>query len=196
VKFIFGLGNPGTQYSKTRHNVGFLFLDHLARKHALEFKAGKGKYIYSVFTLNNEEIYLIKPSTYMNLSGDAIVQFLNTFASNHPKTGEKNILPLINQSLIVYDDFNLPIGKVRFRPKGTDGGHNGIKSIIYRLNSDVFPRLRIGINAPVGSSIVDYVLGEFSTDDLIDCHLLFLKLEESISLWQNEGFDRVMNIYN
>jgi PTH1 family peptidyl-tRNA hydrolase len=183
VRAIFGLGNPGKKYQYTRHNIGYMIADYLSAYFDVPFKAGKGDYYFSEYTFNNERVLLIKPTTYMNRSGQAVEHVLRYF-------------PLSQEDLlIVYDDFNLPFGTIRFRPQGSDGGHNGIRSIIYHLHDDTFDRLRFGIGDDFHEA-VHHVLSTFSkteTDHLK--HLLEIS-RKGIEFWINNGMDDAMNQFN
>ncbi|MBE2255880.1 MAG: aminoacyl-tRNA hydrolase [Ignavibacteria bacterium] len=161
MKLIVGLGNPGSKYSLTRHNIGFIIADLFAERHNLNFSAGKGDFYFC----RSENFVLLKPTTYMNRSGSAVAEFL-----------ESNLLEL-SHILIIYDDFQIPLGSIRIRPSGTDGGHNGIADIIYRLESLDIPRMRIGIGKISESDdsaaqiikkdeYVDFVLSNFSQDEI------------------------------
>ena len=130
MKLIVGLGNPDNQYSLTKHNVGFWIVDELAKQRSLKFASGKGDYVIA----KDNQCMIIKPSTYMNNSGLAIKQLINYFGNVE-----------ISDLLVVYDDLDLNLGDLRFKPKGSDGGHNGLKSVIYHLDTNVFDRLKIGI---------------------------------------------------
>ena len=129
MKVIVGLGNPGDNYSSTKHNFGFWIIDKLVEQSSLKYKAGKGEY---VFAQSNEYVF-VKPTTYMNNSGIAIKQFLNYYKID------------VSNLIIIYDDIDIELGRMKFRAKGTDGGHNGIKSVIYHLETDSFDRLKLGI---------------------------------------------------
>jgi len=155
LRCIIGLGNPGKKYDLTRHNIGFIIIDSFASKHKLSFLPSKHNYYYSEAKIISSEFFLLKPTTYMNLSGVAVKDFLNEYPIN------------LEDILIIVDDINLPLGKIRIRKSGSDGGHNGLKSIIYHLQSDSFPRLRVGIGKNyVNSTIVNYVLEHFSSDEM------------------------------
>jgi peptidyl-tRNA hydrolase, PTH1 family len=153
VRIILGIGNPGRRYSFNRHNVGFMFLDYIAVKESLSFLPSKGDYYFTEGKVNNCEFNLIKPTTYVNDSGKAALQALQFNNSN------------IEDLLVIVDDLNLNFSEFRVRASGGDGGHNGIASIIYHLNSDKFPRIRIGINNAEKDSYVDFVLSDFSKDE-------------------------------
>ena len=155
MKLIVGLGNPGGEYRKTRHNVGFIFLNSFLSKEgiSLDKKKFKGEYIEYVSSKGNKAI-LLEPQTYMNLSGDSIIDFLRYF-----KIDVENVL-------VIHDDLDLDVSKIRIRSKGSSGGHNGLKSIIARLGTENFKRVRIGIGKDKNIPVVDYVLGKFSSDDM------------------------------
>lgn len=154
MRVIVGLGNPGKRYENTRHNIGYRVVSKLAEKHSLKFIKASSNYLLSKGKLE-EEFYLLLPLTYMNLSGRAIKEFKNS-----------NEFQLDNL-LVICDDINLPLGKLRLRSKGSHGGHNGLLSVISELDSTNFPRLRIGIGKNFKQSEqVDYVLSDFSSDEL------------------------------
>lgn len=149
---IVGLGNPGKEYAHTRHNVGFDIIDLLSNKYNISISRAKFKGEFGEGTIGNEKVILLKPTTYMNLSGESIREI-----SNFYKIPKENII-------VVYDDISLEIGKLRIRSKGSAGGHNGIKSIIANLSSDEFSRIKIGVGHPK-NDLVSFVLGKFSKDE-------------------------------
>ena len=153
MRIILGIGNPGRRYSFNRHNVGFMFLDYIAVKESLSFLPSKGDYYFAEGKVNNCKFNLIKPTTYVNGSGKSALQALLFNNSN------------IEDLLVIVDDLNLNFSEFRVRASGGDGGHNGIASIIYHLNSDKFPRIRIGVNNDEKDSYVDFVLSDFSKDE-------------------------------
>lgn len=147
---IAGLGNPGKEYEKTRHNVGFMALDILADNLNIKLNKVKFKGLIGEGKFNNEKLLLLKPYTYMNLSGESVADAVNFYK-----------IPL-NNLIIIYDDMDLPVGKLRIKPEGSSGGHKGMDSIIYNLSSDKFNRIRIGIGKPEGETdVVGHVLGKF-----------------------------------
>lgn len=167
---VVGLGNPGKKYELTRHNIGFIILNNFALKHNLCFKTKKN-YQYVEGSYGSSTFFLLKPTTYMNLSGLAVQEFLL-----YRKVDIENML-------VVFDDINLPLGKIRLRKSGSDGGHNGMKSIINSLGSNVFPRLRFGIgNKFDKGEMANYVLSRFSEDELIS---LKKNIDFSIELIEN-----------
>ena len=154
MKLIIGLGNPGKQYEFTRHNAGFLMVDYFANENNFEIKKFKNKALTAETNIGGEKVIFVKPQTFMNLSGESVREIVNFY-----KVNTKDIL-------VIYDDISLPLGRLRIRAKGTDGGHNGIKNIIYQLKTDEFPRVKIGVSGNGDKPLVDYVLGAFSKSDL------------------------------
>ncbi len=153
---IFGLGNPGRQYEKTRHNVGFLALDHIAKHHQLEFKSHKFNSLYAEATLQESKGFLIKPQTYMNLSGTSAREF-----STFYKVPTENII-------VIHDDIDLAFGQLKHKFRGGDAGHQGVRSIAEALGTLHFHRLRIGVGRPLTADIdvSDYVLSAFSREEM------------------------------
>lgn len=152
---IAGLGNPGREYVGTRHNIGFEVVDALCSKFDIKFNKEKFRAVFGSGTIAGEKVIVAKPQTYMNLSGESIRELAEWY-----KIDNENII-------IIYDDISLPVGKLRIREKGSAGGHNGIKNIIYQLNTDVFPRIKIGTGMPQNPEydIKDYVLGHFTKEE-------------------------------
>ena len=155
MKLIVGLGNPGREYAKTRHNVGFIFLNSFLSKEnlSLDKKKFKGQYCEYVSNKGHKAIFL-EPQTYMNLSGDSVIDFIKYY-----KISPQDIL-------VLHDDLDLDVSKIRIRSKGSSGGHNGIKSLIERLQTQEFKRVRIGIGKDSNIPVVEYVLGKFSNEDM------------------------------
>jgi len=154
VRAVLGIGNIGLRYQRNRHNAGFLILDYFAQNRSINFRAAKGDYYSCEGDLNQIHYFLIKPVNYVNNSGVAALQFLEKYKID------------ISDLLVVCDDVNMKMGKLRVRKSGGDGGHNGLASIIYHLNSDQFPRLRIGIGSDFDEGeLSSYVLDDFSKDD-------------------------------
>lgn len=180
---VIGLGNPGRRYYLTRHNAGFLFLDYLAKRFDIPFTPGKGDYYFSETVWKQQELLLIKPVTYMNRSGFAVRQVMEKFSID------------IKDLLIVYDDFQLPFGTIRFRVQGSDGGHNGIKSLIYELESDAFKRLKIGIGSEFSNS-VDFVLSPFSGMEIAELDNLFHIGFNGIGTLIDTDIEQAMSRYN
>lgn len=180
---IIGLGNPGRKYEFTRHNIGFRIVDRLAFKKNIPFKSAKGDYYFADAIKDGDRIILVKPATFMNNSGFAVGQVFKYFPIE------------IKDILIVCDDFNLPFGSIRFRSGGSDGGHNGLKSIIYHLHSNNFDRLRFGIGNDFTDSI-SFVLSKFSKSEEQKLNDLVEIAAESIECWMDEGINTTMNRYN
>jgi len=183
---IAGLGNPNKEYQYNRHNAGFIFLDYLVEKYNLVQFKNSNNYCYTNWFLNDEKIILIKPLTYMNLSGFAITNALSFFKIE------------LNNFIVIYDETALSFGNIRIREKGSDAGHNGIKNIIQNLGTDLFKRIRIGIGKPQNStSIKDYVLSDFSDEELERLKSeIFFKIEDSLKLIVNGKIKEAMNLYN
>lgn len=150
MKMIIGLGNPGTKYKETKHNVGFITLDEYAVQHRISFNKSKFESVYAETFSETEKIILMKPQTFMNESGRAVRPMMDYFDIT------------IEDIVVVYDDMDLPAGKIRLRQKGSAGGHNGIKSIIQHLGTTEFNRIRIGIDRPYpGQTVINHVLSSF-----------------------------------
>jgi peptidyl-tRNA hydrolase, PTH1 family len=154
IKAIIGLGNPGRRYAETRHNYGFLAVDRIAFLKRKEFTRGEGPYFQCEVEIGEHNLTLVKSTTYMNNTGRAAAEICN----------QMGITPA--QLLVIADDCNLPLGKIRYRPGGSDGGHNGLLSIIEHLQTDEFPRIRLGIGeTPEGKPREDFVLEEFALEE-------------------------------
>jgi peptidyl-tRNA hydrolase, PTH1 family len=171
---IIGLGNPGRQYEETRHNVGFMVIDRLAVATGSTFQASL-KWQSQLAKIPESGTLLLKPQTFMNLSGRSIHQIL----SFHKWTPE--------QMLVIYDDVALPLGTLRFREKGSAGGHNGIKSIIQHLGCDVFPRLKLGIGNSQPGEMVGHVLGKFSPDERPHLENMLATAIDAVQLSRSQG---------
>lgn len=183
---IIGLGNPGSKYAETRHNVGFLVLDEIARRHGLRLSKGQANSETARGPIGGAPSILAKPQTYMNNSGQAVGALARFYK-----------VP-IERVLIVYDDVALPIGTLRIREKGSAGGHNGIKDIIRHLGTEGFPRLRVGVDRPVevGRSQVEWVLGRFSKEDQKVIQEVVPRAAEAIETILRDGIAQAMNLYN
>lgn len=181
---IAGLGNIGTEYINTRHNIGFQTLDFLAEKHNVSFESAR--YAFTTkFKFKARTFVLIKPTTYMNLSGKAISYWL-----------EKEKLE-IDKLLVVTDDIALPLGKIRIRPKGSDGGHNGLANIIEMLGNSSFPRLRFGIGDTFMKGYqVDFVLGKWGEEEQEIVKDKIITASNAIKSFGTIGLSRTMNQYN
>ena len=183
---IVGLGNPGKNYEFTRHNAGFLTLDHIASELDTEINNLKNNARVADVVINNHRCLLVKPQTFMNNSGTAV----RDIAKFYKIPPEKII--------VVFDDISLPCGKLRIRRKGTDGGHNGIKSIIYHLNSDQFPRIKIGVGAKPNPEydLADWVLSKFGKDDTEQLKAAITKATEVLPFILDGEIDKAMNKAN
>lgn len=180
---VIGLGNPGDEYKNTRHNVGFDVIDLMASKYNVSVNRVKFKGVYGEINISSKKVILLKPSTYMNLSGECVQQ-----ASSFYKIPNENII-------IIYDDISLDVGKLRIRSKGSAGGHNGIKSIISNLSSDIFPRIKIGVGQPE-KALIPYVLGRFAGADRILVEKTFEASIKAVETIISKGSAEAMNEYN
>ena len=183
---IVGLGNPGKNYEFTRHNAGFLTLDHIASELDTEINNLKNNALVADVVINNHRCLLVKPQTFMNNSGTAV----RDIAKFYKIPPEKII--------VIFDDISLPCGKLRIRRKGTDGGHNGIKSIIYHLKSDQFPRIKIGVGAKPNPEydLADWVLSKFGKDDTEQLKVAITKATEVLPFILDGEIDKAMNKAN
>lgn len=185
MKLIVGLGNPGKEYEETRHNIGFKVIDLLSRKLDIPLANTKFKGIYGMGMKNGERVILLKPMTFMNLSGEAVRPIMDYY----------DIEP--ENLLVIYDELDLPVGKIRLRYKGSSGGHNGLKSIISHIGTQEFNRIRIGIGRPeLGVTTVDHVLGKFRKQEKGLVDETISRAAEASVLWLEKPFLEVMNIYN
>lgn len=183
---IVGLGNPGKKYEFTRHNAGFLCLDFFAQEQGVKIDRLKFKALIGEVRLGGKRCLLMKPQTFMNLSGEAVRE-----AAAFYKIAPENIL-------VIFDDISLDVGKLRIRRKGTDGGHNGIKSIIYQLAADEFPRIKVGIGAKPHPDydLADWVLTPFSKDELKKLRDVAEECCDAIELITAGNIDEAMNRHN
>lgn len=185
MKLIIGLGNPGSQYEKTRHNVGFHVVDFLATTYSMRWER-RGRAMIANGTIGIEKVVLVKPLTFMNNSGEAVGELVRWF----------KIEP--DDILVIYDELDLPMGQMRLRPQGSSGGHNGINSLISHLHTNQFPRLRVGIGRPANSRIdtVNYVLGVPAGEERIEIEISERKAAEAIPLYLEKGLEAAMNLLN
>ena len=182
---IAGLGNPTKQYEKTRHNVGFEVIDHLVDEYGIALDTAKHKGFYGKGRMEGQQVILLKPMTYMNLSGESVVQVANYF----------KILP--EDIIVIYDDINLDVGRLRIREKGSAGGHNGIKNIIAMLGTEEFPRIRVGVGMkPPKMDLADYVLSHFARDEEEIMELGYEKACKAAALMVQDEIGQAMNQYN
>ena len=183
---IAGLGNPGVQYENTRHNAGFMAVDTLAEKHGFEIKRLKFKSLTADAVIAGKRCLVMKPSTFMNNSGEAIVEAMNFYK-----------IPIENV-IICYDDISLEPGKLRIRRKGSDGGHNGIKSIIYLTGSQDFPRVKIGVGQKPSKEydLAGWVLGNFPSEDIPKMQEAAANACNAVETIVSGNIDKAMNLYN
>ncbi|MDG5789983.1 aminoacyl-tRNA hydrolase [Evansella sp. AB-P1] len=185
MKLVVGLGNPGNKFDQTRHNIGFEVIDKCLDQLSIDLDQSKFKGIYGYKKVGDVKLYLLKPMTYMNLSGESIIPLMKYY-----KIEKENLL-------VVYDDLDLPPGTIRLRQKGSHGGHNGIKSIISHLGSDQFNRIRVGIGRPSqGQPVPDYVLGKFNENERKFVDETVEKAANAVEAWTTNSFINVMNEYN
>lgn len=184
LSIIVGLGNPGDKYAYTKHNMGFLAVDRLALEYDIKIKKLKFKALYGEGLIGNKRVILVKPQTFMNLSGESVRDIFEWYK-----------LPIGNL-ILIYDDIDLPIGKVRIRPKGSAGTHKGMQSVVYLLNSDEFPRIRIGIGSETDKPIEDYVLTGFKPEELKTMSESVDRAAEAAADIVESGVVYAMNKYN
>ena len=190
MKVILGLGNPGRKYEATRHNVGWWVLDHLADVWHFEGWKRDGESMITTATVNGTRTRLIKPLTYMNLSGHVLKNYLRRPFWSPAK-----------DLLVVVDEVALPVGRMRIRARGSAGGHNGLRSVEAALGSQEYPRLRIGVGPSeerkhVFPNLADFVLAPFARDERDDIIAMYPRIEGAINTWMREGTERAMNAYN
>lgn len=185
MKLVVGLGNPGDAYEHTRHNFGFMVLDRLAARHGTSVDVKKKKSMIGRIKLGKERVMLLKPQTFVNLSGEAVL-YMASFLRIMPE----NIV-------VVCDDVNLPFGKIRVRKYGSSGGHNGIKSLIQFLRSDNFPRVRIGVGGPADQKkLENYVLERFTADEVRELDPIMEKACDAVELIVKGDIEKAMNSMN
>ena len=189
--YLIGLGNPGKKYSKSRHNIGFLLLENLAKKYNSNFLLKeKLKSSCSEFTINESTYKIFLPNTFMNNSGDAVRAIIDWYKIN------------LNQIFIIVDDKDLPLGKIRFRKKGGSGGHNGLKSIIEKLQTENFNRIRIGIGSPLSIkgrnnfNTISHVLGNISTEEKTVLDKVYIRVIESLEQLNTKKEEYIVNYLN
>ncbi len=184
IKLIVGLGNPGARYAHSRHNIGFLVADRFARAHALDFTRKRFNAQIAEGSVGGQRILLAKPQTFMNSSGEAVGKLFAFY----------KIAP--HDLLVVYDDLDLPLGKMRLRSRGSSGGHHGMESIIAHVGMSDFPRLRVGIGRPNPDADIDHVLGSFDADERVVMDETFTRAADAIDVWLTDGITAAMNKFN
>ena len=181
LRIIVGLGNPGRDYAETRHNVGFMVLDRLARRFGAEWKPDKAR---KGELAAGPGVLLIKPQTFMNCSGECVGPIMRYYKFEP------------EQVLVIYDDISFPVGTMKLRSSGSAGGHNGMKSLIAHLGGEKFPRIRVGIGAPGQKEMVGHVLGKFAPDERPLREECLAKAEEATAMMMREGFQAAANKFN
>lgn len=184
MKLIVGLGNPGKEYENTRHNIGFMVLDDYANKKKLTFTKSKDGGLYIKTCIENEEVILLKPQKYINLSGEVVIKFVKYYKIN------------IDDILIINDDLDIELGKYKLKYKGSSGGHNGLKNIELHLGTQQYKRLKIGISNNKLLDTKDYVLGKLSSDEKLKLQTVINISSEIIDDYLHINFDKLMNKYN
>lgn len=184
VKLIVGLGNPGKDYQGTRHNVGFEVIDALARRHGIHVRRRQNKALVGEGNIGGEHVILAKPLTFMNLSGEAVAGLVRRYRLN------------ASELIVVTDDVNLPLGRLRIRVRGSSGGHKGLRSIIHSLASEDFPRIRIGIGSSEQIDMVNYVLSRFNRSERRTIKEAVEKAADAVEVILSEGLEQAMNRFN
>ncbi|MDU5503571.1 MAG: aminoacyl-tRNA hydrolase [Anaerococcus vaginalis] len=183
--YIVGLGNPGLQYENTRHNAGFISIDYLARKYSIDVRKIKFKSLIGQGVISGHKVMLVKPQTYMNNSGEAIREIYKYFDFEHDKL------------IVIYDDIDIDFGSIRIRKKGSAGTHNGMKSIIYNLEFDDFPRIKVSVGKkPSYMDLANFVLSGFSKDEAKIIEQEVELASDAIEMILEEGIDKAMSMYN
>lgn len=183
--FIVGLGNPGLQYENTRHNAGFLTIDYLAKKHNIDVRKSKFKSLYGQGMIEGQKVMLIKPQTYMNNSGEAVREIRNFYKFD------------IDKLIVIYDDIDIDFGTIRLRKKGSAGSHNGMKSIIYQIQDDKFPRIKISIGKkPEYMDLANFVLSGFTQEEVKVIEDEIRLASKSIETILAYDLDKAMNDFN
>ena len=187
MKLIVGLGNPGREYRDTRHNVGFMVVDEIARRHGIDWASGPSQIAETLVgkRFGTEPLMLAKPLTYMNNSGESVAALARYFGVSQ------------DDLLVVVDEAALPFGRLRARARGSAGGHNGLKSIIERLGTNEFSRLRLGVGRGDGRrDLADHVLARFERGEQADLETLIARAADAAEMFAAEGISKVMNVYN
>ena len=181
---IAGLGNPGKKYENTRHNMGFLTIDRIAEKNDLQVKTIKHRALVGDGFISGHKVLLVKPQTYMNLSGESLREVMNYYNVD------------IEDLIVIYDDFDIETGSLRIRKKGSAGSHNGMKSVIYQLKNDGFPRVRVGIGKSGSLDWKDFVLGKVGGAESDAISQAISNAADAVECMISEGIDIAMNKYN
>lgn len=184
MKLIVGLGNPGKEYENTRHNIGFNFIDYFANK--INEKIDKEKFngLYKEIKINDEKVILLKPLSYINLSGEVVIKYLNYFKID------------IDDMLVISDDLDMPTGKIKLKQNGSSGGHNGLKNIAQNIGTEEFKRLKIGIANDKSMDTKDYVLGKITNDEKEKFESIKEEVKEILEEFSYLDFDKIMCKHN
>jgi PTH1 family peptidyl-tRNA hydrolase len=184
MKLIVGLGNPGKRYEKTRHNVGFWVIDRLSSTWDIPILKEKWKAIVGEGNVKGESVILMKPLTYMNLSGEAVRMAIDWLKLD------------IEDVLIIYDDLDISVGKMKLKQKGSSGGHNGIKSLIHHLKTEEFKRIKLGIGRPLHPQPIEsYVLSSFREEEMDEMNVIVDRAQDAVDYWLSYGFLKATNQY-
>lgn len=182
---IVGLGNPGIEYAATRHNIGFDMVTYLSDKYQIPLRGKEGKALTGKGLIEGQKVMLAQPQTYMNLSGESVRALMDYYKLE------------LEDLIVIYDDISLEVGQIRVRPKGSAGGHNGIKNIIQHIGTQEFARIKIGVGAkPEGGDLVKHVLGRFSKEEDEMIRDIFAMADEAVAAMLNEGIPAAMNLVN
>ncbi|MCX6378912.1 MAG: aminoacyl-tRNA hydrolase [Armatimonadetes bacterium] len=184
MKLIVGLGNPGTEYAGTRHNVGFDVVEYLAKRHGIAISKRNFKGVYGEGFIGTEKVLLLRPMTYMNLSGQAVSAICHFY-----KIATQDVL-------VILDDVAMDTGRLRLRYKGSAGGHNGLANIIQLMGTDEIPRVRVGVGASRQGDMVNHVLGKFRKEEKEEIEVAYQLASDAIEYAVREGFEKAMNRYN
>lgn len=184
MKMIVGLGNPGKKYEQTRHNIGFMIIDAFCEKHGIVLSQEKFQAIYTKTTVNGEDVLVVKPLTYMNESGQAVQALAHFY-----KLEKADII-------VVHDDMDLPVGKIRLRKSGSSGGQKGMASIIKHLSTQEISRIRVGVGKTEKANVVDYVLGKFPKEELALVEDSIVRSSNALTYALAHSFDETMNHFN
>ena len=181
---IVGLGNPGAEYQHTRHNVGFRVVDHLAAQYKIDTRSTEKRALVGYGKIGDVAVVLAKPITFMNLSGESVAPLLRMF----------ELTP--EDLIVIYDEMDLPLGRLRVRPDGSAGGHNGIKSLIQHLRTESFSRVRVGVGRPAQGNAIDHVLGKWTREELEPIAQAVQQAGEAVETIMTDGVQAAMNRFN
>lgn len=181
---IVGLGNPGKKYENTKHNIGFITLDYLAEKNEIKINKIKHKALVGEGFISGQKVLLVKPQTFMNLSGNSVQEIVNYYKID------------MQELVVVYDDIDIPMGTLRIRKKGSAGTHNGMRSIIYDIQSDQFPRVRIGIGGERKTDLASYVISNFDRETIAIMEDAVKRASDALECILGKGIDLAMGEYN